>query len=355
MLISLVIPTRERATYLKESLRTATTIQDPEIEIVVSDNYSSDDTRQVVQSFNDPRIRYVNTGSRVSMRQNFEFSLENSKGDYVMYIGDDDGFLPQQFQSLRAIVGRHKPDVVSWRPLTYVWPISGFGKRVGGVRFVRSRIYGQPQTMDLEKASQCLMNADHSGLDEIPAIYHGCASRQFLNSIQARNGVTFGGRIPDFYISYYAILARANCLYSHHPFTVNGCSPASTGNAHHAYAASDKRARPALQFGVEASIDPVQDVVQGHAPTIPLNLFSTYETACAHLGIDKAQTNYERWYRYVLRETNHADSETYDAVVSILNRYAEKSRTTAQFRTAIGFNRHLEQLRKGKLPRSSKA
>jgi|GEM_PF-1969231 len=349
MLISLVIPTRERATYLKESLRTATAIEDSEIEIVVSDNCSSDNTQQVVESFNDHRLRYVNTGARVSMRQNFEFALTHSKGDYVAYVGDDDGFLPQQFRSLRALVERHTPDVVSWKPLTYGWPIPGFGKRVGGVRFERSRIYGQPRIMDLERASRCLRNADHSGLGGIPAIYHGCASRQFLDSIRTAHGATFGGRIPDYYISYYAILSRASCLYSHHPFTVNGYSPASTGNAHHAYAANDKRARPAVQFGNEASTDPVQDVVEGYVPTIPLNFFSTYETVCTHLGSDAAQTNYESWYRYVLRETNRADKATYDTVVSILSTYAEKSRTTKQFQAAVNLNNQPTGLRTEKV------
>ena len=349
MLISLIVPTRERATYLKESLRTATAIRDAEIEIVVSDNFSGDETRQVVQSCDDDRLRYVNTGIRVSMRQNFEFALTQSKGDYVAYIGDDDGFLPQQFASLRAILETHTPDVLAWQPLTYGWPIPGFGKRVGGVRFERSRVYGQPKVIDLERASRCLWNADLSGLGSVPAIYHGCASRQFLDTIRSRVGVTFGGRIPDVYISYYAALSRASCLFSFHPFTVNGYSPASTGNAHHAYAASDKRARPAVQFGTEASIDPVQDVVQGYAPTIPLNLFSTYETVCRHLDSHLVRTDYEAWYRYVLRETNRADTATYETVVTILRDYAEKSRTHEPFQAAMNANSRLMALKKGKV------
>src|SRR6056297_1629920 len=104
MLISIVIPTRDRAQYLRHSLATSTAIPDPNIEIVVSDNASVDETRKVVSEAQDPRVRYVNTGARVSMRQNFEFAFHQSKGDYLIYFGDDDGILPGQFSFLRSIL-----------------------------------------------------------------------------------------------------------------------------------------------------------------------------------------------------------------------------------------------------------
>ena len=44
MKISIVIPTRERALYLRQSLATALAIDDPDVEIIVTDNESTDDT-----------------------------------------------------------------------------------------------------------------------------------------------------------------------------------------------------------------------------------------------------------------------------------------------------------------------
>ncbi|MEJ6708905.1 MAG: glycosyltransferase [Amylibacter sp.] len=49
MKISIIIPTRDRAFYLRQSLATATAIVDPNIEILVSENASVDDTEQVEQ------------------------------------------------------------------------------------------------------------------------------------------------------------------------------------------------------------------------------------------------------------------------------------------------------------------
>ncbi len=334
MLISLIIPTRERAQFLQESLKTACAVRDADVEIIVSDNASQDNTQEIVGRCRDPRLKYVNTGRRVSMRQNFEFALEHSSGDYVLYIGDDDGFLPRQIQWLQQILERDQPDVFSWNPLTYGWPIDGFGKRTGGVRFRRQQIYGVPQRIDMNRRATFVRNAQLLDLDCMPAVYHGCVSRQYLADIKRQVGVAIAGRIPDVYIAYYATLANASCLYSTHPFTINGYSPVSTGNAQHAYRSGDKRIQPAVRFGNEASADPVQDVVAGYAPTIPLNLFSTYETVCDHLGIDVESTSREAWYRYVLAGTDRSDTDIYQSVIESLNVYAKKTGSESELRDA---------------------
>jgi len=354
MRISLIIPTRERSQFLQESLKTAIAITDENIEIIVSDNASQDNTGEVVERLHDPRLKYVNTGRRVSMRQNFEFALEQSSGDYVVYIGDDDGFLPRQFEWLRQVIERDKPDVFSWRPLTYGWPIAGFGRRPGGVRFQRKFIYGKPRRIDLNRRADLLRNARILDLDCMPAVYHGCVSRQYLDDMKNQIGASFPGKIPDAYFAYYATLADASFLYSAHPFTINGYSPVSTGNAH-AYRSSDKRIKPATQFVDEASTDPVQDVIGGYAPTIPIALFSTYETARAHLGLGVSSASCEAWYRYVLAATDRSDVDVFQSIVGILEAYARKTCTESALRAATLSARNRRVIKSGKLrPRIKK-
>lgn len=61
LLISLIIPARERSTYLAECIRPATAIPDPGIEVVVSDNASKDGTAGVMAAQRDPRIVSLRT------------------------------------------------------------------------------------------------------------------------------------------------------------------------------------------------------------------------------------------------------------------------------------------------------
>ena len=60
---SVIIPTRERSDTLQSSLKTCVGQDYDNLEIIVSDNFSTDNTREVVESFDDPRIRYINTGT----------------------------------------------------------------------------------------------------------------------------------------------------------------------------------------------------------------------------------------------------------------------------------------------------
>ena len=75
-LISLVIPTRERADTLAHTLATALAQRSRHYEVVVSDNASVDHTRETVTRIADDRVRYFNTGERLSMCGNYEFALQ---------------------------------------------------------------------------------------------------------------------------------------------------------------------------------------------------------------------------------------------------------------------------------------
>jgi hypothetical protein len=329
MLVSLIVPTRERATYLRECLRTATAIDDANIEIVVSDNASEDDTKAVVASLADPRLLYLNTGRRLSMRQNFEFALQGSRGDYVIFIGDDDAFLPRQFAGLRAVLERGRPDLLSWHPLTYGWPVPGFGRRVGGVRFLRSRLLGLPREVPLDAGRDALLRGDLSRLGPKPTVYHGCVSRAFLETIRRRCGCVFGARSPDVFFSYLVLLTGSSLPFSRHSFTISGYSPVSTGNAHHAYSSTDPRSQPAKRFGRESADDPVQDAVRAYLPLLSLNMFSSFETARLAAGIEARQVDFVGWYRYVLGGMNPRDADLFKEANAVLDEYAESMGTTA--------------------------
>ena len=101
---TVIIPTRERPDTLKWALKTCTTQDYDNFEVIVSDNFSQDETRRVVEDAKDPRVRYLNTGKRISMTANFEFGLSHATGDYVCFIGDDDGLLPNALAELAQLL-----------------------------------------------------------------------------------------------------------------------------------------------------------------------------------------------------------------------------------------------------------
>ena len=59
--ITVIIPTRERCETLGASIRACVEQDYDNLEIIVSDNASQDDTESVVHSFRDSRLRYIKT------------------------------------------------------------------------------------------------------------------------------------------------------------------------------------------------------------------------------------------------------------------------------------------------------
>ena len=72
---NVIVPTRERADVLLHCLRTIVAQDYERLKIIVSDNFSQDHTEEIVRSFRDERISYLNTGARLSMSHNWEFAL----------------------------------------------------------------------------------------------------------------------------------------------------------------------------------------------------------------------------------------------------------------------------------------
>lgn len=90
-LVSIGIPTYNRAsTYLRCALRSAVSQTYENIEIIVSDNCSSDNTESVVKEFDDLRIRYYRQKENIGPVNNRNFCLERSQGKYFVLLSDDD-------------------------------------------------------------------------------------------------------------------------------------------------------------------------------------------------------------------------------------------------------------------------
>ena len=105
-LVTIGIPTYNRArSYLREALESALAQSYPNIEIVVSDNGSTDDTEVVVRSYGDSRIRYFKQQPPVVPNDNFNFCLFQARGAYFLLLHDDDKVDPDFIQTCLQAAG----------------------------------------------------------------------------------------------------------------------------------------------------------------------------------------------------------------------------------------------------------
>src|SRR4051812_3233171 len=83
------IPTYNRAQFLGKSLEAACDQSSPDVEVLVSDNASTDETPEVVHSYGE-RVRYHRNPENIGMWPNLIKLVELAEGEYFSWLQDDD-------------------------------------------------------------------------------------------------------------------------------------------------------------------------------------------------------------------------------------------------------------------------
>jgi hypothetical protein len=225
---NVIVPTRERADTLIHCLRTLVAQEYDNFDIIVSDNFSQDGTKDMVASFSDRRIKYLNTGKRVSMTHNWEFALSHVTEGWVMILGDDDGLYPWALRTLNKRINEHKVEAV-WSSFgSFLWP-GHFEDCMRGVLSV-------PLTDSAKlKRSKTELERLFSGrsLDRgLPWLYAGgAASINLINRLRDANGRFFCSQVPDIYSAVALASATQNYLSVETPIALSGASKHSNGTA----------------------------------------------------------------------------------------------------------------------------
>jgi glycosyltransferase involved in cell wall biosynthesis len=105
-IVSIIIPAYNQAHYLAQAIQSALEQTHRDLEVIVVDDGSTDDTAAVVQGLTDPRVRYLRQENRgLSAARNT--GLRHTGGDFVSFLDSDDQFLPSKLELLLAELDRH--------------------------------------------------------------------------------------------------------------------------------------------------------------------------------------------------------------------------------------------------------
>ncbi len=224
---TVIIPTRERCEVLKSALKTCTAQEYDNLEIIVSDNASEDKTKEVVESFRDNRISYINTGKRVSMTDNWEFALSHVDGGYVTYLGDDDGLLPGSLVELNEVISQTGTEAIACKTAIYFWPdYKGESKRNTLIISLRTSLVKR-------NSKEMLIDVINfrRSYDELPLLYRGFVSYKVIKKVMQESGRFFHSMIPDVYSGIALASILESYYYSFKPYTISGASCHSHGGA----------------------------------------------------------------------------------------------------------------------------
>lgn len=110
-LVSICIPTYNRASMVSDAIRSALNQTYSPIEVLVVDNASTDTIEEVVRSFHDPRLKFVKNDKNLGLFGNFNRCIELAQGKYIHILHSDD-WIDSDFTETCTRFLESNPDVV---------------------------------------------------------------------------------------------------------------------------------------------------------------------------------------------------------------------------------------------------
>lgn len=97
-LVSVVIPTYNQAHFLKEALVSVQNQTNNNWEVIVINNYSDDNTEEIVENFCDSRIRLVNFKNNGVIAASRNLGIKLARGEFVAFLDSDDSWDPEKLE-----------------------------------------------------------------------------------------------------------------------------------------------------------------------------------------------------------------------------------------------------------------
>lgn len=105
-LFSIIIPTHNRVKLLQKAVQSVQNQKTDSWEIIIIDDGSTDNTKDIVNAISDHRIHYFYQEHKErSAARNV--GIENAKGKYICFLDDDDYFLPNHLEVIEKEIKQH--------------------------------------------------------------------------------------------------------------------------------------------------------------------------------------------------------------------------------------------------------
>lgn len=95
-IVSIIIPTYNRPRILFDTINNVLNQTLTNIKIIVIDDGSSEEMREIIQSFTDGRIHYIKTEENLGCTGARLLGIQSSEGDFIAFLDDDDEWLPEK-------------------------------------------------------------------------------------------------------------------------------------------------------------------------------------------------------------------------------------------------------------------
>lgn len=227
MKFSIIIPTYNRLEVLKYAIETVLAQDFDDFELLISDNCSIDQTEIYVRNIKDDRVVYTKPHDHCCMAKNWEHALTKARGDYIFFLGDDDGLTKNALARASEIVASYSPEAITWNKAQYNWPDSGKFPNKGKI-ITSNDIYTLVSSFMIY-----LLAKGYTHYSYLPSVYNSFVKKSIIQKVKqsSYDGRYFGSNTPDVYSGIVNASKIKRYIFSERPFSISGSSKYSNGNA----------------------------------------------------------------------------------------------------------------------------
>lgn len=223
-IISFIVPSRGAGIYLEYTIKNLLDTSDTRYEVVLNFNNGFSPIPRSILDIADSRLRIFRTTDNLSMAKNWYEALCNAKGEWVCYIGSDDGIVSKNLSKfINELNKQTKISVVINHTLSFTYP--------------RSKVISWktlPVTKCTEKQIKVNWPIKMASFFpqfnyDLPQPYSkAIVKKQILQKIITKESEIPSSQ-PDIFLGNYIAMQSKNGIFIDIPLTIRGSSEVSNG------------------------------------------------------------------------------------------------------------------------------
>ena len=183
---TIAVPTRNRSRFARASAARILAQDFADFELIILDN--SDEQDLTTEEFMDSRCTVIPATTVLSMRENWERTLDVARGTFVILLSDKDMLLPGSLTRLAAAIHVVNADIVNYRK-------AGFALKGSFQTFIQP-CSGRLVEGDGDAVLHAWFN-DVAHFHDAPMMYNSAVRREVLLELRGSGGRFFTGTSPD--------------------------------------------------------------------------------------------------------------------------------------------------------------
>ena len=220
---SIVIPTyNDSSKFIGPTIETCLEQNYKNYEVIVYQDKVEQNVKDKIKSYENVKLSFYSGDERLSITKNWEKAISFARGDYIIFLGHDDGLLQHALRDLNKIINKFKFKLIRYERLNLNLGYYGT-KSYFEIPLIRGN-----HIKNGKKIIKEVINFKKN-YTELPMLYNSAVSKELIQKLKSVSGNVFDSKNPDIY-SGISLAYISNKFFSvGRPMIVNTGSSNSVG------------------------------------------------------------------------------------------------------------------------------